>query len=101
MSTINAALRADAARIAYQSSLTLAKAAWHAARHMQWRNAARLFDQAADTLEQDPHGSACTDEQVYRRRAAVCRTLIPTVLPARPLPDPIDAHRTSREEARA
>jgi hypothetical protein len=93
MATQSEALQADAAHTAYQTSLTIARAAWAACRGMQWRTAARLFDQAAATLLSDPHGGVHSDAHLYRVRAHVCRTMIPCAVPRRALPDAVDSHR--------
>lgn len=97
MSTLNAAIQADAARMAYQTSLTLARAAWAAARGMQWRAAAMQFDQAATALRPDPHGGVHCDAHLYRVRAQVCREMVHCAVPVRPLPDASDYHRRLRE----
>jgi len=85
--------QADAARQAYQTSLTLASAAWAHARRMEWRTATRLFEQAAAALQPDPHGAVHSDAHLYKVRAHVCRTMMHCALPMRALPSSTDYDR--------
>jgi hypothetical protein len=97
MASLSEALHADAARTAYQSSLTIARAAWAACHGMQWRTAAQLFEQAAATLLPDPHFGVHSDAHLYRVRAHICRTMIPCAVPLRALPEAVEHHRWLRE----
>lgn len=98
MTALAQAIQADAARLAYQTSLTLAKAAHTAGTKMQWRTAARLYDQAAAALPADPHGFVHADVHLYAVRAHVCRTMVPCAVPRRGLTDAVEYHRRQRDE---